>query len=85
MFIIMIQRRSKRPKKKRTRMKKSSTKPIGFIYYKMDRCKYCKKFESELWGNIVEHCNKKGIQTHIYPYLKRRLIANLKNQKFLLK
>jgi hypothetical protein len=61
----MIQRRSKRPKKKRTRMKKSSTKPIGFIYYKMDRCKYCKQFESELWENIVEHCNKKGIQTHI--------------------
>lgn len=61
----MIQRRSKRNIKKRTRMKKVSIKPIGFIYYKMDRCKYCKEFESELWEKMVEYCNKKGIKTHI--------------------
>jgi hypothetical protein len=61
----MVKRRSKRPKKKRTKMKKSSTKPVGFIYYKMDGCKYCKIFEKELWKKIVKYCNKKGIQTHI--------------------
>ena len=57
----MVQRRSKRKTKKR----RISTKPVGFIYYKMNRCKYCKGFESELWKKIVKHCNKKGIQTHI--------------------
>ena len=64
----MNQRRSKINKKKRTRSKRSSKKsqkPVGLIYYKMNRCKYCKEFESELWGNIVEHCNKKGIQKHV--------------------
>ena len=59
----MVQRRSKKRTKRRT--KKVSTKPIGFIYYKMERCKYCKEFEKELWKKIVEFCNKKGIQTHI--------------------
>jgi hypothetical protein len=59
----MIQRRTKR-RNKRT-AKKSSIKPIGLIYYKMNRCKYCKGFESELWKKIVKYCNKKGIQTHI--------------------
>ena len=59
----MIQRRTKR-RNKRT-AKKVSTKPIGLIYYKMNRCKYCKGFESELWKKIVKYCNKKGIQTHI--------------------
>ena len=57
----MIQRRSKRKTKKR----RISTKPVGFIYYKMNRCKYCKGFERKLWKNIVKYCNKKGIQTHI--------------------
>ena len=57
----MTQRRSKRKTKKR----RISNKPIGFIYYKMNRCKYCKGFESELWEKIVEYCNKKGIKTHI--------------------
>tara|TARA_Y100001958_G_C21231727_1_gene557527 strand:+ start:128 stop:451 length:324 start_codon:yes stop_codon:yes gene_type:complete len=61
----MAKRRSKRNIKKRTRMKKVSIKPIGFIYYKMERCKYCKQFESELWKKIVDYCNKKGIKTHI--------------------
>lgn len=57
----MVQRRSKR----RTKKRRVSTKSVGFIYYKMNRCKYCKQFERELWKNIVEYCNKKGIQTHI--------------------
>ncbi len=61
----MFIRRSKRPKKKRTKMKKSSTKPVGLIYYKMERCKYCEQFESKLWKKIVKYCNKKGIKTHI--------------------
>ena len=60
----MIRRRSKR-RNKRTKMKKSSIKPIGFIYYKMEHCKYCKMFERELWKKIVKYCNKKGIKTHI--------------------
>ena len=60
----MIKRRSKR-RNKRTKMKKSSIKPIGLIYYKMNRCKYCKMFERELWKKIVDYCNKKGIKTHI--------------------
>lgn len=59
----MFQRRTKRRNKRRT--KKVSTKPIGLIYYKMNRCKYCKGFESELWKKIVKYCNKKGIKTHI--------------------
>lgn len=59
----MVQRRSKKRTKRRT--KKVSTKQIGFIYYKMERCKYCKEFEKKLWKKIVEYCNKKGIQTHI--------------------
>jgi len=61
----MVQRRSKRNKKKRTEMKKTSTKPVGFIYYKMEHCKYCKEFEKKLWKKIVDYCNKKGIKTHI--------------------
>lgn len=59
----MTQRRSKKRTNRRT--KKVSTKPVGFIYYKMERCKYCKQFESELWKKIVKYCNKKGIKTHI--------------------
>ena len=59
----MVQRRTKRNTKRRT--KKSSIKPIGLIYYKMNRCKYCKIFERELWKKIVDYCNKKGIKTHI--------------------
>ena len=57
----MTQRRSK----KKNKNKKSSAKPVGFIYYKMKRCKYCKQFESKLWKKIVKYCNKKGIKTHI--------------------
>jgi hypothetical protein len=59
----MVQRRSKKRTKRRT--KKVTTKSVGFIYYKMERCKYCKEFEKKLWKKIVEFCNKKGIQTHI--------------------
>ena len=64
----MVKRRSKRPKKKRTKCKRRSNKsikPVGLIYYKMGKCKYCKQFESELWKKIVEYCNKNDIQTHI--------------------
>ena len=60
----MFQRRTKRRNKRRT--KKVSTKPIGLIYYKMNRCKYCKGFESELWKKIVKYCNKKGIKTFLF-------------------
>lgn len=59
----MVERKSKRRTKRRT--KKVSIKPIGLIYYKMEKCKYCKEFESELWKKIVKYCNKKGIKTHI--------------------
>ena len=59
----MVKRRTKKITKRRT--KKVSTKPIGFIYYKMKKCKYCKGFEKELWKKIVVYCNKKGIKTHI--------------------
>ena len=57
----MVKRRSK----KRTQKKRNSKKTVGFIYYKMKNCKYCKEFERELWKKIVNYCNKKGIQTHI--------------------
>ena len=57
----MVQRRSKR----RTQKKRRSKKTVGFIYYKMENCKYCKEFEKELWKKIVNYCNKKGIKTHI--------------------
>ena len=60
----MIKRRTKRGNK-RTRMKKSSVKPIGLIYYKMNRCKYCKEFERELLPKLIRYCNKKGIKTHV--------------------
>ena len=60
----MIQKKSKKRIKKRTN-KKVSTKPVGFIYYKMNRCKYCRGFESELWKKIVKYCKKKDIKTHI--------------------
>ena len=59
----MVKRRSKRRTKRRT--KKVSIKPVGLIYYKMGKCKYCKQFESELWKKIVKYCNKNGIKTHI--------------------
>ena len=59
----MVERKSKRRTKRRT--KKVSIKPVGLIYYKMGKCKYCKLFESELWKKIVKYCNKKGIKTHI--------------------
>lgn len=59
----MAKRRTKKRTKRRT--KKVSIKPVGLIYYKMEKCKYCKQFESELWKKIVNYCNKKGIQTHI--------------------
>ena len=57
----MVQRRSKR----RTQKKRRSKKTVGFIYYKMENCKYCKEFEKELKKKIVNYCNKKGIKTHI--------------------
>lgn len=60
----MIQKRSKIKNKKRTN-KKVPTKPVGFIYYKMNRCKYCKQFEKELLKKIIKYCNKKNIKTHI--------------------
>ena len=69
----MVQRRSKRKTKKR----RIYNKPVGFIYYKMKRCKYCKRFESKLWKKIVKYCNKKGIKTHIVVReLNTELIPN---------
>lgn len=74
----MIHKRSKI----KTKRRRVSTKPIGFIYYKMNRCKYCKQFESELWKKIVEYCNKKNIKTHIVVReLNPKLIPN-KIKKF---
>ena len=61
----MIQRRSKRNIKKRTRMKKSSIKPIGLIYYKMKKCKYCKQFEKDLWNKIKNYCKNNNIKISI--------------------
>lgn len=57
----MLQKRSKR----KTKRRRLSTKPIGFIYYKMNRCKYCKQFEKELLKKIIKYCNKKDIKTRI--------------------
>lgn len=55
----MIQRKSKRL------TKRNSKKPVGLVYYKMMKCKYCKMFERELWNKIIDYSDKKGIKTHI--------------------
>ena len=47
-------KRSKRNMKKRTKSKKVS-KPVGLIYYKMNRCKYCKQFEKELLSQLIHY------------------------------
>ena len=54
-----------RNKSRSKRKSKKSQKTIGLVYYKMNRCKYCKMFESELWKELLNYCNKKGIKTHI--------------------
>lgn len=65
----MVKRRrkqlTKRGSKKRNIKKRNIKKPIGLIYYKMNHCKYCKQFESELWSDLKIYCNKKGIKTHV--------------------
>ena len=63
----MVERRTKRRMKKRIKSKRSRkiSKPVGLIYYKMNRCKYCKMFEKELLPQLISYCNKKGIKTHI--------------------
>ena len=57
----MIQRRSK----KYTQKKRNSKKPVGFIYYKMNRCKYCKEFEKELLPQLINYCKKKDLRFYI--------------------
>ena len=57
----MTQRRSK----KYTLKKRNSKKPVGFIYYKMNHCKYCKKFEKELLPQLINYCKKKDLRFYI--------------------
>lgn len=57
----MVQRRSKR----RTQKKRNSKKPVGLIYYKMNRCKYCKQFEKELLSQLINYCRKKDLRFYI--------------------
>ena len=59
----MVQRRSKRRTKSKRGNKKS--KPIGLIYYKMNRCKYCKQFEKELLSQLINYCRKKDLRFYI--------------------
>ena len=61
----MIQRRSKRKTKSSKRSSKSSNKPNGLIYYKMNRCKYCKQFEKELLPQLINYCRKKNLRFYI--------------------
>tara|TARA_B100001094_G_scaffold150903_1_gene146099 strand:- start:599 stop:907 length:309 start_codon:yes stop_codon:yes gene_type:complete len=56
----MVQRRSKRRTKKR-----NSNKSVGLIYYKMNRCKYCKQFEKKLLPQIINYCRKKDLRFYI--------------------
>ena len=67
----MVKRRSKRitkmnrNKSRSKRKSKKSQKTVGLVYYKMNKCKYCKMFEKELLPQLIDYCNKKGIKTHI--------------------
>ena len=63
-MIQRSKRHTKRRSKKYTRRNKSQ-KTVGFIYYKMNQCKYCKQFERELWLDLTKYCKKKSIKTHI--------------------
>lgn len=56
-------RLTKKRSKKYTRRNKPQ-KIVGFIYYKMTHCKYCKQFEKELLPKLINYCNKNGIKTH---------------------
>jgi len=89
----MVKRRSKRitkmnrNKSRSKRKSKKSPKTVGLIYYKMNRCKYCKQFEKELLPQLIDYCNKKGIKTHIVVReLNPELIPNkIKNYPSLVK
>lgn len=63
----MAERRTKRRIKKRTKSKRSSkvSKPVGLIYYKMNRCKYCKMFEKELLTQLIDYCRKRDLRFYI--------------------
>lgn len=61
----MVKRRSKRLTKRISKSNKKSTKPIGLIYYKMNRCKYCKEFEKELLPQLINYCRKINLRFYI--------------------
>lgn len=63
-MIQRIKRHTKIRSRKNTRRNKSN-KPVGFIYYKMNRCKYCKQFERELLPQLINYCKKINLRFYI--------------------